>query len=116
VLATAPGRRLAALGDMLELGPAAPDLHAALAAPIREAGVDRVFTVGANMAYLYDALEPERRGGHVARAEALPELLMEALRPGDTLLVKGSLGSRMGLICQALLAGAEAERAAAGRR
>ncbi|HET6518907.1 MAG TPA: UDP-N-acetylmuramoylalanyl-D-glutamyl-2,6-diaminopimelate--D-alanyl-D-alanine ligase [Geminicoccaceae bacterium] len=121
VLGTARGRKLAALGDMLELGPAAPELHAGLAEAVRAAGVELVFTVGENMARLHGALEPERRGAHVAAADELPEILRAALRPGDTLLVKGSLGSRMGPVCRALLAeagaGVEPDRvAAAGGR
>jgi UDP-N-acetylmuramoyl-tripeptide--D-alanyl-D-alanine ligase len=104
LLATAPGRRLAALGDMLELGAQAAALHAALAEPVAASGADRVFTVGHAMRHLYAELPAARRGAHVERAEELLPLLEAELRPGDTLLVKGSLGIGMGRLVQALLA------------
>jgi UDP-N-acetylmuramoyl-tripeptide--D-alanyl-D-alanine ligase len=104
LLAAAPGRRLAALGDMLELGGQAAALHEALAEPLAAAGAERVFTVGAAMRHLHAALPAARRGAHVERAEQLLPLLEAELRPGDTLLVKGSLGSGMGRLVAGLLA------------
>jgi UDP-N-acetylmuramoyl-tripeptide--D-alanyl-D-alanine ligase len=98
------GRRIAVLGDMLELGPTAPELHAGLAEPLAAAGVDLVFTCGANMQRLHDALPAARRGNHAAASDALLPLVRAALRPGDVVVVKGSYGSRMGLIVDALLA------------
>jgi UDP-N-acetylmuramyl pentapeptide synthase len=114
VLGSAPGRRLAALGDMLELGEHAPRLHAGLAEPIAISGVDRVYTAGPAMRHLYDALPPARRGPHVDDSLDLLPVLHAELRPGDTLLVKGSLGMRMGRIVEALLAQNEPERCVAG--
>jgi UDP-N-acetylmuramoyl-tripeptide--D-alanyl-D-alanine ligase len=102
VLAGAPGRKIAVLGDMLELGPDERELHAGLAPPLLASGVDLVFTVGPLMEALQDALPAERRGAHAAAAGDLPAILAAALRPGDTVLVKGSLGSRMGQIVDAL--------------
>ena len=99
------GRRIAVLGDMLELGAQAPELHAGLAEPLLAAHVDLVFTCGANMRRLHDALPANRRGGHAAASDALLPLVRDALRPGDVIVVKGSLGSRMGRIVDALLAG-----------
>ena len=116
VLGSAPGRKLAALGDMLELGDHAPGLHAELASPIAAAGLDRVYTAGPGMRHLYDALPSERRGPHVADAAELLPVIEAELRPGDTLLVKGSLGMRMGRIVEALLTRAEPARRVAGRR
>jgi UDP-N-acetylmuramoyl-tripeptide--D-alanyl-D-alanine ligase len=104
LLAVAPGRRLAALGDMLELGEQAPQLHAELAEPIAACSVDRVFTAGSAMRHLHAALPRARRGPHSASARELLPLLCAELRPGDTLLVKGSLGIQMGQIVEALLA------------
>jgi UDP-N-acetylmuramoyl-tripeptide--D-alanyl-D-alanine ligase len=104
LLETAPGRRLAALGDMLELGAQAPSLHAALAEPVAAAGVDRVFTVGAAMRHLHDVLAPAVRGPHAESAAELLEVLDAELQPGDTLLIKGSLGIGMGRLVEALLA------------
>ncbi len=82
--------------------------------PIERLAIDRVFTAGPAMRHLYDALPAHRQGGHAADAKALLPLLEAALRDGDTLLVKGSLGSAMGPIVEALCASARAEPAAAG--
>jgi UDP-N-acetylmuramoyl-tripeptide--D-alanyl-D-alanine ligase len=107
-LADAPvgrgGRRLAVLGDMLELGSEASKLHRELAADLAAAGVDLVFTAGAAMAALHQALPVERRGLHASTSGELIEPLRAALSAGDAALVKGSLGSRMGIIVEALLA------------
>jgi UDP-N-acetylmuramyl pentapeptide synthase len=113
LLGQAPGRRLAALGDMLELGEHARRLHVALAAPIAAAGIDQVFTAGASMRHLHDALPSERRGRHVDDAAALVPVLQAELRPGDTLLIKGSLAMGMGRIVAALVAEPVPERALA---
>jgi UDP-N-acetylmuramoyl-tripeptide--D-alanyl-D-alanine ligase len=98
------GRRIAVLGDMLELGPDGPRLHLALARPIAAAGIDLAFLCGPQMAGLFAALPAERRGFHAPDSAALLPVLQGALRAGDVVLVKGSLGSRMGLIVDALLA------------
>ena len=98
------GRRLAMLGDMLELGDDARDLHIALAGPLRENGIDLVFTAGTAMAHLAAALPASMRGGHAVDSAALVPLVTAAVRPGDVVTVKGSAGSRMGLIVEALLA------------
>jgi UDP-N-acetylmuramoyl-tripeptide--D-alanyl-D-alanine ligase len=119
VLATAVprpgGRRIAVLGDMLELGPGAGDMHAALAAPVSAADVDLVFTVGRQMEHLDRALPARCLGGHADTATALLPILAAALRPGDVIMVKGSLGSRMTDIVKPLLEGVR-EAALAGRR
>lgn len=104
-LPTGGGRRIAVLGDMLELGEQAPELHAGLAEPLVAARADLVFTCGANMRRLHDALPANRRGGHAAASDALLPLVRDALRAGDVVVVKGSLGSRMGRIVDALLTG-----------
>jgi UDP-N-acetylmuramoyl-tripeptide--D-alanyl-D-alanine ligase len=114
LLGQMPGRRIAALGDMLELGETSPQLHAALAGPVAEAGLELVFTCGPEMAHLHAALPQSRRGAHESDSTSLAAAVKEALRPGDILLVKGSLGSRMGRIVDALQARGEpkASRAA----
>jgi UDP-N-acetylmuramoyl-tripeptide--D-alanyl-D-alanine ligase len=116
VLGSAVGRKLAILGDMLELGDHAPRLHAELALPIAAAGVERVYTAGPAMRHLHYSLPPERRGRHVDDAVELLPVIEAELRPGDTLLVKGSLGMRTGRIVEALLTRAEPARRVAGRR
>ena len=98
----ARGRRIAVLGDMLELGPQAPRLHAALAADIAAADVDLVFTAGAHMAHLEAALAPSRRAGHAADSASLASLVAAAVAPGDVVMVKGSLASRMAEVVAAL--------------
>lgn len=100
-------RRIAILGDMLELGEASPALHAGLAEAIAEWNIDLVYTAGPLMAHLRDALPPERRGAHADDANALAPLVKAAVRPGDVVMVKGSAGSRMGRIVKALLHGGE---------
>jgi len=105
LLAQAPGRKLAVLGDMLEMGEGGPALHAALAEPIAAADTDLVFASGPQMKALWDALPQERRGAYAETSAALAPKLASALRPGDTILVKGSLGSRMAVIVEALKGG-----------
>jgi len=96
------GRRIAVLGDMLELGPAGPELHRALAAPLTAAGVDLVFCSGPLMRSLWEALPSGRRGGYAETAAALELAVLDAIRDGDAVMVKGSLGSKMGPIVKAL--------------
>ncbi|WGF86216.1 UDP-N-acetylmuramoylalanyl-D-glutamyl-2,6-diaminopimelate--D-alanyl-D-alanine ligase [Marinivivus vitaminiproducens] len=105
VLGRASGRKIAVLGDMLELGPEADRMHAGLLEPIDRQDVDLVFTVGRHMQALHDALDAGRRGGHTASSDKMVPLLREMLRPGDTILVKGSLGSRMKVVVEALTDG-----------
>ena len=116
VLATRRRAPLAALGDMLELGDHAPRLHAGLAQAVVACGVDRVYTAGPAMRHLHDALPAARRGRTSPTRRRLLPILEAELRPGDTLLIKGSLGMRMGRIVEALLARGRAERRVAGRR
>ncbi len=96
------GRLIAVLGDMLELGVNAPALHAELAEAVNGQDINLVFTCGPLMRHLHDALPPGRRGGHKPDSASLIPLLRENLRSGDIVMVKGSLGSRMGLIVQDL--------------
>ena len=98
------GRRIAVLGDMLELGESAARLHAKLAAPLEAARIDLVFTCGPNMAVLHESLPRGLRGGHAADSRALAPLVSAAVGPGDAVLVKGSLGSRMGPLVEVLAA------------
>jgi UDP-N-acetylmuramoyl-tripeptide--D-alanyl-D-alanine ligase len=96
------GRRIAVLGDMLELGPEGRKLHSALVESIVAAGIDLVFCSGPLMHALWDALPPALRGGYAESAAALESMVLEAVDVGDALMVKGSLGSKMGLIVKAL--------------
>ncbi|HZL41187.1 MAG TPA: UDP-N-acetylmuramoylalanyl-D-glutamyl-2,6-diaminopimelate--D-alanyl-D-alanine ligase [Pseudolabrys sp.] len=96
------GRRIAVLGDMLELGAQGVALHRALAGPIEQANVDLVFCSGPLMHALWEALPSGRRGGYAETAAALEPAVLAALRDGDAVMVKGSLGSKMGPIVKAL--------------
>jgi UDP-N-acetylmuramoyl-tripeptide--D-alanyl-D-alanine ligase len=99
------GRRIAVLGDMLELGPESRTLHASLADAVEHAHADLVFACGRDMRALFDALPPSRRGGWGETSEKIAPQVIRALRAGDEVLVKGSLGSRMAVIVDALKAG-----------
>ncbi|MGB3743022.1 MAG: UDP-N-acetylmuramoylalanyl-D-glutamyl-2,6-diaminopimelate--D-alanyl-D-alanine ligase, partial [Xanthobacteraceae bacterium] len=96
------GRRIAVLGDMLELGPNGPDLHRGLADAVIANGVDLVFCCGPLMEALWQALPAGRRGGYAENAAALEAEVLPAIRAGDVVMVKGSLGSRMAPIVKAL--------------
>jgi UDP-N-acetylmuramoyl-tripeptide--D-alanyl-D-alanine ligase len=98
------GRRIAVLGDMLELGPEGGAQHAGLRDSIDSAGVDLVFAAGPLMRGLYDGLEPTRQGGWAATSAGILAPLLAALKAGDTVMVKGSLGSRMGPVVDAIRA------------
>ncbi len=96
------GRRIAVLGDMLELGPRAADLHRDLVEFVVDQDIDLVFCCGSLMHSLWEALSSERRGGYAKDTAALEAQVLAAIRPGDAIMVKGSLGSRMGPIVKAL--------------
>jgi UDP-N-acetylmuramoyl-tripeptide--D-alanyl-D-alanine ligase len=98
------GRRIAVLGDMREMGPTSPRLHAELAGPLVAAGVDLVLTCGPLMVELDAALPRNKRAGHAADSQSLIPAVVATVRPGDVVLVKGSLGTRMAPIVEALLA------------
>ncbi|GAB4232223.1 MAG: UDP-N-acetylmuramoylalanyl-D-glutamyl-2,6-diamino pimelate--D-alanyl-D-alanine ligase [Methyloligellaceae bacterium] len=95
-------RRVAVLGDMLELGGSSPQLHRDLAEAVDEAGVDVVFACGQHMRGMYDALSESRRGGYAATSQELLPVLLDQVGPGDAIMVKGSLGSQMGLLVDAV--------------
>ncbi len=102
VLALQPARRrVVVLGDMLELGAYGPEAHAGLA-PEVAAVADALFTCGPLMRGLFEAVPAGSRAAHAADSAALAPLVAAGLRDGDAVLVKGSLGSRMKTIVQAL--------------
>nr|WP_237182363.1 UDP-N-acetylmuramoyl-tripeptide--D-alanyl-D-alanine ligase [Roseomonas marmotae] len=94
-------RRIAVLGDMRELGDFGPALHEGLL-PDVVANADLVFCCGPLMRGLYDHLPNALRGGHAPTSEELAPLVRAAVRPGDVVLVKGSLGTRMAAVVGAL--------------
>lgn len=108
VLAHEPGRKLAVLGEMRELGEHSDAFHADLAEPIVAAGVEHAILVGDAMRPLAKALEGRVDFVHVPDAATARERLNAVLAPGDAVLVKGSNGVRLSTVVAAL-----AERAMA---
>jgi len=98
----ARGRRIAVLGDMLELGAQGAALHRALAQPLAEAKTDLVFCSGPQMQALWEALPSNHRGGYAGTSAELEGSVLDAIRAGDAVMVKGSLGSKMGPIVKAI--------------
>lgn len=96
------GRRIAVLGDMLELGSSADAMHRKLAVAIEAAGIDLVFCSGPLMRALWEALPSRARGGYAEMAAGLESAVLGAIRAGDAVMVKGSLGSKMGPLVKAL--------------
>jgi UDP-N-acetylmuramoyl-tripeptide--D-alanyl-D-alanine ligase len=96
------GRRIAVLGDMLELGPTGPELHRGLVAAIKANHVDLVYCCGPLMRHLWDALSTGKRGGYAGSSADLEAQAVGAIRAGDAIMVKGSLGSKMKTIVNAL--------------
>ncbi len=94
VLKLQPGRHVAVLGDMLELGEHSNAEHLALAPALRECA-DLVFAAGMGCGALFESLPQAIQGGHAPDAGALAPIVKAALRDGDAVLVKGSYGSRM---------------------
>jgi UDP-N-acetylmuramoyl-tripeptide--D-alanyl-D-alanine ligase len=102
--ASASGRRVAVLGDMLELGPGEVAYHEEIGALATTAGVDLLVTVGPLAAHI----GPAFAGGahhHVDDARAAAALLPDLLEPGDTVLVKASRGVGLEVVAQALETG-----------
>ena len=95
------GRRIAVLGDMLELGPRASQMHVELAQDIEELGIDVVFAAGPLMKSLFERLPPSCRGVWAEKAAGIEKELAMAINAGDVVMIKGSNGSRMsGLVAQ----------------
>ena len=97
-------RKIVVLTDMLELGPDERDLHAALAPVIAGLDIDRVYAAGPLMKALWDALPERLKGAYAASAAELNGPLQEDLQSGDVVMIKGSNGSKAGLIAKTLIA------------
>ena len=97
------GRRIAVLGEMLELGPRGVELHSGLAAAVTENAVDLVFCAGPLYRGLWEALPSSRKGGYADTSASLEAEVLGAVRAGDAVMIKGSLGSKMGPIVKALV-------------
>ncbi|TIX64714.1 MAG: UDP-N-acetylmuramoyl-tripeptide--D-alanyl-D-alanine ligase, partial [Mesorhizobium sp.] len=97
------GRRIAVLGDMLELGSHSAKLHAALAELIIGTGTQTVFLGGPEMRALAEILPSDVNTEYRAGAEELKPLLLSAVRPGDVVMVKSSKGIGFSKLVEALL-------------
>ncbi|MBM3486647.1 MAG: UDP-N-acetylmuramoyl-tripeptide--D-alanyl-D-alanine ligase [Alphaproteobacteria bacterium] len=106
------GRRVAILGDMLELGDKSAALHAALAEALVAFGIDRVHSAGPMMRRLHDALPVAMRGHHASSAAELAAAIHGELGAGDIIVIKGSYGSRMRVVLDALVSIKEPARVA----
>jgi UDP-N-acetylmuramoyl-tripeptide--D-alanyl-D-alanine ligase len=97
---TGAGRRVAVLGDMLELGPDGRAYHAALGGQANDAEVDLLVTVGPLAAAIADDFNGEAVS--VADAQEAAAIVPELLSEGDLVLVKGSLGVGLKVVCDTL--------------
>jgi UDP-N-acetylmuramoyl-tripeptide--D-alanyl-D-alanine ligase len=102
------GRRIAVLGEMLELGAGAAGYHAGLAEPLVAARVDALYVAGALMEHLWTKAPTAMRAGKAADARALSKDVLAALKDGDIVMVKGSNASKVSEIVAALKAAGEA--------
>lgn len=99
VLGQAPGRRrIAVLGEMLELGPASPDLHREAGGQVARAGLDALFAVRGHARFIAEGARAAGFTGPVFEFEsagACGPALAGFLRPGDVVLLKASRGVRL---------------------
>jgi UDP-N-acetylmuramoyl-tripeptide--D-alanyl-D-alanine ligase len=95
-------RRVVVLGEMLELGPRASELHRGLKEAIDAAGVDLVFASGTHMAALFAVLDRQQQAHWAKTSGGLEAPLLETVAGGDVIMIKGSLGSRMAPLVEAL--------------
>lgn len=97
-----PCRKIAVLGDMLELGETEAAQHAAVAALPSIAALDRVHCVGPLSRHIWEALPSEQQGAWTETAGELAAQLPKRLKAGDILLVKGSKGIAVSKIVTAV--------------
>ena len=103
VLASAEARRrVAVLGDMLELGAQGPAMHAELADLPSIAKIERIHTVGGLMEHLHEALPSDKRGLHCETADEMARALPKTLEEGDIVLLKGSNSVKLARVVDAL--------------
>ncbi len=97
-------RRIAVIGDMLELGDLSRGYHEELAQMINDLKIEKVFAAGEMMQHMFNKLESGKQGGFMASSEGLEEMVEKNLLQGDVVMVKGSLGSDMGRVVKHLQA------------
>jgi UDP-N-acetylmuramoyl-tripeptide--D-alanyl-D-alanine ligase len=96
------GRRIAVLGDMLEMGEYSAEVHRELAEPLGKSGINDIWLAGPDMAYLRDVLGADRDVVYRSNAEELAAYAIENIRPGDVLMLKSSKSTGFGRIVAAL--------------
>jgi UDP-N-acetylmuramyl pentapeptide synthase len=102
-----PGRRVAVLGDMMELGPHSEQLHRAIGAEVARSGVSELWAVGKFAPLVARSAEENGLEGHVSQADDVAPVarhVCEYLQPGDAVLVKGSRGMKMERLVEELRA------------
>ncbi len=97
------GRRIAVLGDMLEMGVHSAEVHADLSGPLMASGIRSIWLAGPEMASLRDSLSGDLDVVHAENVDALLPMVVKSLRPGDVIMVKSSNGTGSGRIVAALL-------------
>jgi UDP-N-acetylmuramyl pentapeptide synthase len=107
---TPDARPVAVLGDMRELGPTARDYHVEIGEQVAQAGVELLVTVGSLAEAIGEPFEGEVHS--VPDAAAAAELVPELVRPGDIVLVKGSLAVGLKAVCRALTSESRPSRGA----
>lgn len=108
------GRRVAIIGDMLELGDTSRTAHAGLKDRIEKNDIDAVFMAGPEMSALADVLDADRIGATADSAAALLPAVLSGLRAGDVVTVKASNGTGLGRIVAALIDSETVSHAANG--
>lgn len=98
------GKRIAILGDMLELGESGVDLHISLAKELESRHIDSVYCCGALMGEMFKKLPSSMQALYAKDSTALFDKILPEIKANDVLLVKGSLGSRMVPIADAFIA------------
>lgn len=100
-------RTVVVMGDMLELGEHSEEMHVGLAPALVNNQMGLVFAAGTFMQKLYESLPESMRGAYRATSTELAPVVVQALRPHDLVLVKGSRGSRMDIVVEAIEANAK---------
>jgi len=103
------GRRLLAMGDMRELGGQADGYHAGLAEAVAASGAAQVFLCGPHMEALWHKLAAAQKGVHRPDSAGLAGEVAKALKAGDVIAIKGSLGSKMKIVVDAVVAASDGE-------
>ena len=98
----AGGAKVLVLGDMLELGPLSPELHASLKDAVISANPDRIFLVGQAIAGLRNALGEGYVTGHALKIDEIAETILSSLAHGDAVMVKGSNGVRLSSLVKSI--------------